>query len=958
MISMLEESLTELMSASRFLRDQLQIRRVLDNGLPGHAAHQCCSGLMSEPWNAIRLDRVFCQHLGQAASSGLAPIAACGRALRRTRADLMVGLLLRDAHGLASLSEVTEAMTALADLAVNRSLQVLAPALVADFQREGRPFAGANLMVLSMGKGGSGELNVSSDLDLIFVYDQVPDPDGLVRRFCDRLGQALIRLLADRDGDGFVFRVDMRLRPHGDSGPLCVSLGMLEEYLVREGREWERFAWGKARVVSLPVLGAESEYANAVASLNDLIRAFVYRRYLDLGAVTAIADMHARILDETRRRQRHATVFNVKLGRGGIREIEFFAQTFCIMRGGRDARLRVRGTQESLRVLAAIGLISAEESQRLLHHYRFLRRLEHALQFRQDEQTHDLPEDPLVRAQAATLMGISPIMLDQQLTQTVVEVSAFFDRLLASADRGDSSATKRLTDDINPWQLAGFSEPGATMTRVSQWLQLPKWDAASLQTRQRLQRLLDRCLAWLQAGQQNGLSAADADAVLQRWMQLMDVIARRGSYLSLLLTYPQAHDRVMRLLGSGGWPSQYLSLHPVLLDELIQPIAGDFPGLSTAPSIPAKPGWADDCWAFWKQTVAAQLQASLGDVERQLNILRDAYHGQIFQLLLADQDGRVSIEVLADHLSALADATVDLALRFSWLALASPEEPMPPLGVVAYGKLGGRELGYASDLDLAFIYAADPDPEIMAGHAKRCTQWAQRLVTWLSATTSSGSLFDIDLRLRPNGDAGLLVVPMPAFERYHLNDDGRGAWLWETQALTRARLCAGHAGLASQFNDLRQRVLSRRRDTVSVCVEVDAMRQRMADSHRHGDGLFDLKHDRGGMIDLEFAVQALVLCHGAVHPELLDNLGNLALLQRAGDLGLISRGAALAGAAAYRDYRQRQHAARLSGHGQVRYPPSALQGSADAVLTLWRLAVQLPGRISPDDDQAQTAGSG
>lgn len=938
----LEQALPGLLQASTFLRHQVQGRAARSGFRPDdlQSALALCGPLAGCAWTPAHLTEVYQNHLRLAQGSAT-PLSRCGQALRRTRSDLMVGLLLRDGLGWASLTEITLAMTALAELAVTQLLDTLAPTLADEWVRQGKSRPQTDLIVLAMGKAGAAELNVSSDLDLIFVYHTPPQRDGEAQRFCDRLGQSLIKALSEVDADGFVFRVDMRLRPHGDSGPLSVSMAMLEEYWVREGREWERFAWAKSRVISQAVLSSPSEFSEGVTQLESMTRAFVYRKYLDLGALDAIVDLNQRILTEAGRRNRDPTRLNIKLGRGGIREIEFLAQTFCIMRGGRDQRLQLRGTQEALRVLAQVGILPQNDADGLLQHYVFLRRLEHALQYRDDAQTHELPNDPLVMAQVSTLLQTTPSLLQQQLTQTIHFVSQCFDRLL--------KRHKTLVPLQNPtdaleavglWQEVGFRDPLATRARVEQWLGSARWRIAPPEVTRRLRVLLLACLAWASARhKQAAWQTEAADALLGRWMQLMDVIARRGSYLTLLVSYPHAHERVLALLASGGWGSQYLSKHPVLLDELIDGHDTNFPGLVQAAPEQAHPGWAESLWVPWRIDVEARLLACGSDVERQMNLLRDAYHAQVFHLLLADLDGILPLEALADHLSALADATVQLALEGAWRALAGTQPDRPPLLVLAYGKLGGRELGYGSDLDIGFVYDDGGDAETQDQRARICAQWVHRLMTWLTANTSSGSLFELDLRLRPNGDAGLLVVPWSAFERYHRNADGRGAWLWETQALTRARVCAGNPALAQRLDNLRAHVLVQPRHTQDVLNAVIDMRRRMLESHRHADGLFDLKQDRGGMIDLEFCVQTLILGHARQFPVLLENRGNTGLLVLAAQLGLVPVELVAAATRGYHDFRQLQHAARLNGQAHTRLPPDRVRGSASAIIALWRFVM-------------------
>ncbi|HYM28926.1 MAG TPA: hypothetical protein VET66_12315, partial [Steroidobacteraceae bacterium] len=413
-------------------------------------------------------------------------------------------------------------------------------------------------------------------------------------------------------------------------------------------------------------------------------------------------------------------------------------------------------------------------------------------------------------------------------------------------------------------------------------------------------------------------AGAGIDETFARWVQLLEVMAGRSTYVALLDEYPRALARVIRLLGAGRWPSEYLSRHPVLLDELLDERIAD-------------EAFGAERLRAWAERLDAELRQAGDDTERLMNLLREAPHAQVFRLLMADLDGRLGVEALADQLSALADATLDLSLAALWRLQRGEQAPAPRLAVVGYGKLGGKELGYASDLDLIFVYD-DPDPESPTVYAQLVRRW----VNWLSTPTSSGVLFDIDMRLRPNGNAGLLVSSMDAFSRYQLAADGRGAWTWEHQALTRARACAGDRQLGQRIEALRRRVLSQPRDAGALAADVLAMRARMLQGHPNRSALFDLKHDRGGMVDIEFAVQFLVLAHASRHPELLDNLGNIALLRIAADLGLIDPGAAQATALAYRHYRLLQHGLRLNGAEFARIEHAEVASHIEAVRTLWR----------------------
>ncbi len=796
---------------------------------------------------------------------------------------------------------------------------------------------------MGMGKLGGAELNVSSDIDLVFVYDE----DGTTQtqgrysearrpltnhEFFERLGRRVIAALADVTEEGFVFRVDMRLRPNGDSGPLAVSTAMLEEYLVALGREWERFAWLKGRVVSAPVFSTAGQFSTQRAALEDIVRPFVFRKYLDYGAIASLRELHALIRAESGRRnaRRDNRGDNVKLGRGGIREIEFLAQTFQVIRGGREPRLRSRSTLATLACLAELGSLPLDTSTRLAACYEFLRDLEHALQYVDDAQTHVLPVDPDARGRVAALLGLRDAAALVTMFRAVQDcVAGAFDGVFVEPESeraplpmpaGPADGTADDAALREHLRTMGYDDPAATSQRLRGVIASRRVQVASETTRARIERLLESGLkAATERARSAGAShAIGPDELFARFAQLVEVVARRSTYIALLNEFPTALERVMRLLAASRWATDYLVQHPILLDELLDERVELFDNEHTPD------------WIAWADTVRARLVESDGDQEDQMNLLRDVHHAQVFRLLVADLDGRLTVERLADHLSALADATLALTVECAWKTVPRRHRAEPAFAVISYGKLGGKELGYASDLDLIFLYD-DPHPDA----AERYSSLARRLVSWLTTQTSSGILFDIDLRLRPNGNAGLMVSSFDAFSRYQRNDDGLGAWVWETQALTRARYSCGDRALGERFEDERARILARVRDLAALRKEVLAMRQKMLDGHPNPSPEFDLKHDRGGMVDIEFIVQYLVLAHAHERPQLLRNAGNIALLQMAGAMGLVDASLAHQVADAYRAFRALQHRLRLNGAERARVAPDEVVHEVDAVRRLW-----------------------
>ncbi len=928
------------------------VRRALDRETGHDAADPVRVALLqqyaADPWTAQRMRAELARSPTPADSATLAA------QLRELRRRVMLGIIARNATGVAAFDEVVQTTTALAEVALQAALAFHARDLA---QIHGMPVSEAgvpqDLLVVGMGKLGGGELNVSSDIDLVFVYDesghtQPRAPFESAQRpltnheFFEKVGRRLIAALSDVTGDGFVFRVDMRLRPNGDSGPLVVSLAMLEEYLVALGREWERFAWLKGRVVSAPVFASAEQFAAQCASLEEAVRPFVYRKYLDYGAIAALRELHAMVRAETSRRAvgREGRALNVKLGRGGIREIEFLAQSFQVIRGGREPRLRSRSTLATLDCLADLGSLPRATAARLARDYVFLRDLEHALQYVDDAQTHVMPVDDAARRRVAALLGARDVdAMIAHLGDVQEHVAGAFDaafvepardaaQLTVARAAAGNAAVPTLGSDAGAalggeLQALGYRDAAATAQRLHAVLNSRRVQVTNQVTRERIERVL---ASGLRAAVTQATSAAregagqklDADEIYARFVQLVEVIAGRSTYIALLNQYPAALARVMRLLAASRWATDYLVRHPILLDELLDERVELFDNEHTPD------------WAAWADGVRGQLADAGDDAETQMNLLRDAHHAQVFRLLVADLDGRLTVERLADHLSALADATLALTLQCVWQSMGKRHREVPAFAVISYGKLGGKELGYASDLDLIFLYDDDH-----ADAPERYAALARRLVTWLTTQTSSGILFDIDLRLRPNGNAGLMVSSFEAFCRYQRNEDGLGAWVWETQALTRARWSCGDVALGRRFEEERTRILTRVRDLAALRTDVLAMRRRMLDGHPNTSELFDLKHDRGGMVDIEFIVQYLVLAHSHERPELIRNAGNIALLQVSGALGLVDAALANEVADAYRRFRALQHRLRLNGAERARVALDDVAAEVAAVKRLW-----------------------
>lgn len=863
-------------------------------------------------------------------------------ALRLLRREVMLTLLTRQATGQADYFEVVRTMTDLAEVAVSRVVKVFSLELA---ERYGIPTSidgvPQDLLVVGMGKLGGEELNVSSDIDLIFVFDEqgecrpcascpAPRRELSNMEFFERLSKKIIPALSEIEGPGFVFRVDMRLRPNGDSGPICVSNEMLEEYLYVQGREWERFAWLKSRVVNTPVFTDESTFAQQVKNLNDVVRPFVFRKYVDFNAISALSNLHQLIRAESVRREAgKALGIDVKLGRGGIREIEFITQTFQVIRAGREPALRGKNTLETLPLLAKHGVIKEEQAQKLSEAYIFLRNLEHAIQFVDDQQTHRLPVDEASLQRVCAIAGMQKTELIEKLEAIRDYVSRVFDGIFQVNEKGDTQdddwpqgwsigfegATTGLTSLLSE---KGYDDCGTCSKRILDLMRskflAAQTEQAKIRMAQLVKRVVDLSVELTQKDSQK------PDALLIRFLDLLEVIAGRSTYVSLLLQYPKVCEKVGTVLKASAWAADYLTAHPIVLDELVderQTVIDNFTPVD---------------WSAWQDALWEQLNEAEADQESQMNMLRDAHHGAVFKLLIADLEGRLTVERLADQLSALADAVIEMVITLAWQTIASRHREEPRFAVIAYGKLGGKELSYASDLDLIYLYD-DDDPQA----SKNYTRLVRRMMSWLTVQTSSGILFDVDLRLRPNGENGLVVSSLEMFKRYQRNEDGTGAWPWEHQALTRARFCAGDRDIGQAFEEERKALLCLERDKQKVLSDVSEMRQKMLEGHPNPTELFDVKHDRGGMVDVEFAVQAMVLAYSHEHPELVNNFGNILLLEMAGRLGLIDYELAERCVVAYRDYRFIQRQLRLAyGAGPVRINAESVKDHISAVKTLWQ----------------------
>ena len=873
----------------RALRLSRFAQRLIEAQPERHA--MLCANL-SQRWDMAQMQANFVQF-------NISDEASLKHALRQLRQTVMLRLIVRDLTGLADLEEVTCTATQLAEFSTCQAL---------DFLSRWTGYSDTamqKLIVVGMGKLGGAELNVSSDIDLIFVYpDEGETEDAQAssyHEYFSRLAKKLIATLGEITGDGFVFRVDMRLRPYGESGALVCGFAALENYLTTQGREWERYAWIKGRVIC----------GERGAELMTLVRPFVYRKYLDFGAFASMREIHMQIRAEAVRRE---MADNIKLGPGGIREIEFIAQVFQLIRGGKLPELQIRPTLAVLEQLRIRHLLPEQAANELREAYIFLRNLEHRLQYLDDAQTQALPRNESDRCIIADAMGFAEydkflLALDDHRAR----VTRHFDQVFAAPHSDqESHPLARLwqlgansTDAQQQLAQLGYKEP-VTIWQTLNGVKLSgRYTQLASTSRTRFDALLPPLI-------QVAAKFANPDETLQRILQLLESIGRRESYLALLVEYPQTLVQLAKLCSASPWAAQYLARQPILLDELLDPRL-----LLSAPD-----------WPALQVDLASTLTRAAGDAEQQMDILRHFKHSQTFRLLAQDLAEVLALEKLSDHLSALADLILNEVLKLCWQGLKNRHREVSQFAIIGYGKLGGRELGYASDLDIIFIYHDDAT-EAPENYARL----AQRINTWLCSLTSAGVLYETDLRLRPDGSAGLLVSSVEAFEQYQKSK----AWTWEHQALTRARWVAGDAEIGKGFERIRCEVLKQARDMTSLRLDILQMRKKMLAAHPNTSGLFDLKHDRGGIIDVEFMMQYLVLAYAPKHSELIANTGNLALLETAAQCGLIPSALAQQTQSAYRQYRRLQHSLRLQGAQYARVEKQRVLSDITTVLQLWQM---------------------
>ncbi|MCG8671607.1 MAG: bifunctional [glutamate--ammonia ligase]-adenylyl-L-tyrosine phosphorylase/[glutamate--ammonia-ligase] adenylyltransferase [Pseudomonadales bacterium] len=881
---------------------------------------------------------------------------ALDKALREFRRFHMVRIIWRDSCRLAKFAEVTQDLSDLADACVAEAVRLhyqwLAPVWGTPFYKDSEePMP---MVVLGMGKLGACELNLSSDIDLMFAFPYEGETQGgsrslTHRDFFVRLGQRVIKSLDEINADGFVFRVDMRLRPYGTAGALALSFDAMETYYEEQGREWERYAMIKAR----PMGDDLGEGENLLCRL----RPFVYRRYIDFGVIESLREMKALINREVLRK---GAIDNVKTGSGGIREIEFIAQAFQLVRGGQDLDLQERSLLKVLGLLAQIQLLPDKAVKELHDAYIFLRDVEHRIQALADRQTQNIPDDEVSQLRIALGMGFSEW---SQFKKTLDEkrhgVRNHFESVIAAqheeeqSNIDNSDAQSLWLDDIDEEELheliveLGFSEHDVEhVWAIIRDLRENKV-VVHLQPvpRQRLDKLMPLIIAAC-GSQGDGLTA------LERVVALVQSILRRSAYMSLLVENPSALDRLANLSCASPWVAELMARYPVLLDELIDPN-----------SLFSPPPVAE----LKNELRQLMLRIPEDDFEQQMECLRQFKNVHLLRVAASEITGSLPVMKVSDYLTWTAETILQEVLELAWKQMVerhgypikeNGDRCDPDFIIVGYGKMGGIELSYTSDLDLVFVHGAasnkSTDGDRSIDNNMFFTRLGQRIIHILSTRTASGMLYETDMRLRPSGNSGLLVASLKAFEQYQ----NEQAWTWEKQALVRARVVAGCPALAESFNEARARILAQHRDPDTLATEVVEMRHKMIDHLSESkkrtlepedlaaDKLFHLKQDPGGIVDIEFLTQYFVLCYGENNPSLLEWPDNVRLLEAIQKAELLTAEEAEVLRDAYLEYRSRTHRLALQNEkGKV--PGNQFTELRQRVRQIWHKV--LPDMNKPED---------
>lgn len=869
--------------------------------------------------------------------------ASFAAGLRRYRHAEMARIAYRDLAGLDDLETTLAALSALAERCIEAALR---HGEATTGQHHGRVLNSrgepVRLIVIGMGKLGGYELNFSSDIDLVFAYDRAAvstEGSGIdVAGHFRKIAQTVIKLLSQVTAQGVAYRVDTRLRPFGDAGALVGSLAAMEQYYQAHGREWERYAWIKARPVAGDLEGGRR--------LIGILRPFVYRRYFDYGAFESMREMKELIDDQVERQESQA---DVKLGYGGIREIEFVAQVFQLIRGGQEPELQCTRLRPTLERLARAGHLDPDTAKRLDTHYVFLRRLENRLQMVDDRQTHELPEDTLELERIAAMMNLADGEALLRETETVRnEVHVLFERVFAlPSERGNRPASQteqarlaalwegRLNEEQAGELLSryGVDDVSEVLAALNELRQQRSYGSPDPRGRRWLATLIPSLI----------VTASHNDSpsrTIVRTLTVISGIVGRSNYIALLIEYPAALSTLIRLCGASQWIAERLADQPALLDAFL-----DQSQLYHPPE---------------RAELIAELEEDLSmfepdDLEHRMDVLRRFTQRTMLRIAAADVTEAMPLMIVSDHLTELAEIVLSAGLDMAWQQMRSrygepkrADGSLAPFTVIGYGKLGGLELGYQSDLDLVFLYDSASQDVTEGGkrpltHQVFFTRLAQRLIHILSINTPAGRCYEVDMRLRPSGDAGLMVSPIEAFGRYQREK----AWTWEHQALVRARPVAGSTGLGVRFSEMRRTILGQKRDLSQLAEEVVSMRRRMREAKdKSTETHLDVAQMPGGLVDIEFMAQFAVLACGHDCPELLIFTDAMRILETLESAGRVSYGDTRDMTRAYRDYRRVVHVAALQQQSAIIARESRREVRRQRIMALWEMWFATPDAIS------------
>ncbi|MCU4675165.1 bifunctional [glutamate--ammonia ligase]-adenylyl-L-tyrosine phosphorylase/[glutamate--ammonia-ligase] adenylyltransferase [Catenovulum sp. 2E275] len=835
------------------------------------------------------------------------------KVLRKYRKQQMMWIAWQDFNASINLDQAFEFISDLADQLISQALNWLYQNLSSTF---GTPTSAAiddntpgqeqPFFVLGMGKLGGGELNFSSDIDLIFCYPESGQTQGANRslsnhEFFTRLGQRLISSLHQVTVDGFVYRVDMRLRPYGDSGPLVMSYNMLEDYYQEQGRDWERYAMLKARAI------VPEQWQNhpELDYLNQLIRPFVYRRYIDFSAIESLRKMKKLIAQENRRKGLHN---NIKLGEGGIREVEFVVQAFQLIRGGREPELRTRSTRKALTRLLEAGELNQHEIDLLTDGYYFLRKAEHVLQAIGDKQTQTLPENELDKHRLCFAMGFNDWdSFYQALSLRMSQIHQIFNDVIRDENEDDEESVNfdywinNLNDEIAIEQLTqdypNLDAP-AFWQQIKDCQQHTEKRAIGPRGAEIMNKLMPRLIELC-------LQAQEPVTTLSRVRELIVAICTRTAYLELLYENQATCKQLLIFLQASPWIAQQLNKQAFLLDELLDP----------------RQLYRELDANQYKQDLRERLlRIEEDDLEQQMDALRQFKHAYQLRIAAADVMGYLPLMQVSDHLTWLAEAILEQVVNLAWWHVVDKHGAPESLNggdkgfaVLGYGKLGGLEFGYGSDMDLVFVHNRSSDEQTKGEKSIGITQFyirlAQRIMHIFSTQTPAGILYELDLRLRPSGNSGLLVATINGFKNYQQEE----AWTWEHQALIRSRAIVGDEDLVDALNQIRNQILTKERDLTKLKTDVTEMRSKMFSHLSQGsEGCFDLKQGRGGITDIEFITQYIVLAYSHQYPQLTKWSDNIRILGVAAEVGVISEAEADSLIEAYKQFRNEGHKLALA----------------------------------------------